>query len=461
MVRVGDHAVVLGASMGGLLAARTLSEFYHRVTVVERDELIDGPDARRGVPQGRQPHVLLARCGVISEELFPGLADEMVADGAHRWSDGDLSRFHVTFAGHLITRTGRLPEPASLINHYAGRPFIEWHVRRRLRALPNVTILDGHDFVDYTSAERAVTGVRVCRRRDGSTSDLRARLVVDATGRGSRTPFFLEGLGYGRPPERELAVHVTYASMPVRIPDGSLPELMIARLFEPGRPTGFVMFQCERDTWIVGAGTLGDVRAPTTPAEVLAFGAGLVPDHALAAARAGEPLAGVSLHRFPANRWRRYDKMRSTPAGLVVLGDAVCSFNPIYGQGMTVASIEAILLRDCLTRGDRDLPRRFHRAAAKPIGVAWQTAVGSDLALPEVSGNRPISTRVTNAYIDRVLTAAESDPVVAQEFLRVVGMLQPPSRLVAPSFVRRVARSNRRRTHDRVAAVTQPSREAV
>jgi hypothetical protein len=286
-------------------------------------------------------------------------------------------------------------------------------------------------------------------------------LVVDATGRGSRTPFFLEGLGYGRPVERELAVHVTYASMPVRIPAGTLPELMIARLFEPGRPTGFVMFQCERDTWIVGAGTLGDVRAPATPAEVIGFGVGLVPAHAVAAARAGEPLAGVSQHRFPANRWRRYDKMRSTPDGLVILGDAVCSFNPIYGQGMTIASIEAMLLRDCLRRGSEAIPRRFHRAAAKQIRVAWQTAVGSDLALPEVSGNRPFSTRVTNAYIDRVLTAAESDPVVAQEFLRVVGMLQPPRRLVQPSFVRRVARSGRRRSPDRASAVTELSREAV
>lgn len=461
MVRIGEHAVVLGASMGGLLAARTLSEFFDRVTVVERDELTDGPDPRRGVPQGRQPHVLLARCAEIVEELFPGLADEMVADGAHRWSDGDLSRFHVRFAGHLITREERLPDPTSLINHYAGRPFIEWHVRRRLRALPNVTIRDGHDFVDYTSAGRAVTGVRVSSRRDGSTTDLDAHLVVDATGRGSRTPVFLEGLGYGKPVERELAVHVTYASMPVRIPTGTIPELMIARLFEPGRPTGFVMFQCERDTWIVGAGTLGNLRPPATPKEVIDFGVGLVPEHALAAARRGEPLAGVSLHRFPANRWRRYDKMRSTPDGLVVLGDAVCSFNPIYGQGMTIASIEAMLLRECLRQGDRDLPRRFHRSAAKQIRIAWQTAVGSDLALPEVSGNRPISTRVTNAYIDRVLTAAESDAVVAQEFLRVVGMLESPRRLVEPSFVRRVARSGRRRSTDRVSAAREPSRESV
>ena len=127
-----------------------------------------------------------------------------------------------------------------------------------------------------------------------------------------------------------------------------------------------------------------------------------------------------------------------------MLGDAVCSFNPIYGQGMTVASIEALTLRDCLRGGDRDLPRRFHRAAAKKIRIAWQTAVGSDLALPEVQGKRSMSMRVTNRFVDRVLTAAESDPYVAQEFLRMTGMLQSPNRMLLPNFVFHVVRAGRR-----------------
>ena len=122
MVRVGEHAVVLGASMGGLFAARVLSEHYDRVTVVERDELTDVPASRRGVPQSRQPHVLLARCGEIAEELFPGLLEEMITAGAHRWNDGDLSRFNVIFGGHLLKHDGAIPHPDSLVNHSpAGR----------------------------------------------------------------------------------------------------------------------------------------------------------------------------------------------------------------------------------------------------------------------------------------------------------------------------------------------------
>ncbi|KAA0101975.1 2-polyprenyl-6-methoxyphenol hydroxylase-like oxidoreductase [Mycolicibacterium sp. P1-18] len=441
--------------MGGLLAARVLSDFYDRVTVVERDPLNDEATPRRGVPQSRQPHVLMSRCGQIAEELFPGLLDELVADGAHCWNDGDLSRFHVFFGGHLVTRTGSIPNPGSLITHHASRPFIECHVRRRLRRIPNVTMLDRHDIVDLTASGGRVTGVLLHRHEDRSAVVLDADVTVDATGRGSRTPAVLQRLGYGRPEEQELAVHVTYTSVPVRIPVGTLREHTFARLFEPGRPHGFVMFRAEGERWIVGAGTLGEVEPPTTQAEIVDKGADWAPPHALAAARAAEPLGAVCMHRFPANRWRRYDRMDRMPEGLLVLGDAVSSFNPIYGQGMTIASMEALVLRDCLRHGSGGLPHRFHRASAKKIRVAWQTAVGSDLALPEIPGPRPMMTRLTNAYVGRVLAAAESDPFVAQEFLRVTGMLATPTRLLRPDFVVHVARASHRPRVQPVLAATR------
>jgi 2-polyprenyl-6-methoxyphenol hydroxylase-like FAD-dependent oxidoreductase len=443
--------------MAGLLAAKVLSDFYDRVSLIERDELTDDVVARRGVPQSRQPHALLARCGEIAEELFPGFLDDMVAEGAHRWDDGDLSRFNAVFAGHQIINTGFIPEPSSLINFYASRPFIECHVRRRLRAVPNVDVLDRHELVDLISSGEGVTGVVLHRHADGEVVSLPAQLVVDATGRGSRTPVFLERLGYGKPAEDELPIRVSYASMPVRIPDGTLREHLIARLFEPGRLRAFAMFACERDTWMVGAATMLGAEPPSNREELLDFGIGFFPEYALTAARAAEPLGVVSIHRFPANRWRRYDKMGRTPDGLIVLGDAVCSFNPIYGQGMTVASIEALILRDCLRQGVDGLPRRFHRAAAKKIRLAWQTAAGSDLAFPEVQGKRSLSTRVTNAFADRVLTAAESDPYVAQEFLRVTGMIEEPSRMLRPSFVLRVARGGRGRRRGAVSRSTTPT----
>jgi 2-polyprenyl-6-methoxyphenol hydroxylase-like FAD-dependent oxidoreductase len=455
MPRVGAHAVVIGASMGGLLAARVLTEHYDQVTVVERDHLGEEPMPRRGVPQGCQPHVLLARCAQIVEELFPGYLDELVAAGAHRWDDGDLSKFDTCFGGHIINRTAQIPLPESLVQHYASRPVIEHLVRRRLQALPQVAIFDGHRVDTLLTTGIRVTGAAVSGP-DGRVREMPADLVVDASGRGSRAPAFLDRLGYGRPPVEELTVRVAYASMPVRMAPEALRENVIVRLFEPGRPRGFVMFRCEKDTWVVGAGTLGGVRPPTTPEELLDFGEGIAPPYALAAARAAEPLAGVSVHHYPSNRWRHYDRMHRLPAGFVVTGDAMCSFNPIYGQGMTIAAIEALILRDCLRRGDAELPRRFYRATAKPIRVAWQTAVGSDLALPEVAGRPSPAMRLTNAYTDRVLAAAEVDPVVAQDFMRVIGMVAAPSRLMHPSFMLRVAQANRSRRRVGPVAVGEP-----
>lgn len=441
--------------MGGMLAARVLTEHYDRVTVVERDHLGDEPTPRRGVPQGCQPHVLLARCAEIVEELFPGYLDELVAAGAHRWDDGDLSKFDVMFGGHLINHVARIPMPQSLVQHYASRPMLEQLVRRRLRRLPQVTVLDGHHVDEVLVDGPRITGATVSGP-DGGMHDMPADLVVDAAGRGSRAPALLDRLGYGRPPVEELTVRVAYASMPVRIPPEALRQNIITRVFEPGRPRAFVMFRCEKDIWMVGAGTLGGVRPPTTPAELLDFGEGIAPPYALEAARAAEPLAGVSVHQYPSNRWRHYDRMQRLPAGFVVTGDALCSFNPIYGQGMTIAAIEALILGDCLRCGDADLPRRFYRATAKPVRLAWQTAVGSDLALPEVAGRPSLAMRLTNAYTDRVLAAAAVDPVVTQDFLRVVGMVAEPSRLMHPAFMLRVARAHRMRRRVPAAAVAAP-----
>jgi len=452
VAKIGEHAVVLGASMGGVLAARVLADFYRTVTVVERDVLSNDPTNRRGVPQGQHVHDLSGRGSQILDELFPGFLAELVAGGVSVWDDGDLSKLCVSIGGHRVVRSGSLRDPQALSNYFPSRPLLECHLRRRMRAIKNVTILDGHDVVELksTTERDRVTGARVVHRDGGGATTLPADLVVDATGRGSRTPTFLEGLGYGRPPEVELVVRLAYASQLLRIPSGTLEENLVAVFPEPGRPTTFALVGYENDTWMLTLGAMAGHEPPSQRAEMLNFAEEFAPAHAVAAVRAAEPLVEVAHYHVPSDRWRRYDRMHRVPKGLLVVGDAICSFNPIYGQGMTVAALDAIALRDCLRRGDRDLPRRFFRATAKKIRVQWQLAVGSDLALPEVVGRRPPSMRITNAYVDRVLTAAESDPCVAEQFLRVTGMIDSPARLLHPSAMFRVVRANRhQRTGDR------------
>lgn len=455
------HAVVLGASMGGLLAARVLADFYQKVTIVERDMLPVAPVNRRGVPQGRQIHAIQARGTQILDELFPNFVDELRAGGVMSWDDGDLSKLCVSVAGHQLVRSGKVPNSQTISVSFASRPFLEWHVRRRVRAIPNVIFLEGHDVVGLsaTPARDRITGARVVNRDTTHEATLTADLVVDATGRGSRTPNVLEELGYGRPSQDELTVHLAYACQLLRLPPGAVEEHMIALFPVPGRPKIFGLFKYENDTWMFSVGALAGLQPPSQPADMLRFVADFAPAHALQAIQTGEPLGDVAHHRVPSSRWRRYDKMRRTPDGLVVFGDAVCSFNPIYGQGMTIAAIEATVLRECLRRGQRNLPRRFFRASAKKIRVAWQTAVGSDLALPEVVGPRPLSTRISNAYLDWVMTATETDPTVAGQFIRVIGMIDPPTRLLRPSIVLRIAQANRVRRSEgrqRISTAAKP-----
>jgi 2-polyprenyl-6-methoxyphenol hydroxylase-like FAD-dependent oxidoreductase len=455
--KIGKHAVVLGGSMAGLLAARSLAEFFDAVTVVERDALPDTGAARRGVPQGRHLHGLLARGALVIEEMFPGILEELVLDGAKYFDGSDLSRLHYNLGDHTLVNTG---SAKSFTTYFVTRPFLEDHVRGRVRNYPGVTLLDEHDIVALTSDpetpdQHRVTGARVVNRRTGEDATLTADLVVDATGRAARTPFWLDSLGYGRPVEDQVVVHVTYASQVLRMAPDALHELGFIVGCVPGRPRAVGMLHCENDTWVFTVMGLAGREPPCDLAGMCEFVEDCAPAHMLAAVRAAEPIGEPVRHRMPSSQWRRYDKMRRFPEGLLVIGDAICSFNPIYGQGMTVAALEALALRDCLSCGTEDLAGRFFRAAAAPIRDAWELSATPDLSLPEVDGTPPLVARLLNKYVDRVLTAAEYDTVALDQFARVTGLIDPATRLLRPSIMWRAAVANHRRPPDRLG---QPDR---
>lgn len=431
--------------MGGLSAARALADFYETVTVVERDILPSSPVNRRGVPQGRQGHAVLGKGIEVLGEFFPGFRDELVAAGVPALDFSDLSEAYMSFGGHLMPRSGSYHGvPAS---YQPSRPLLESLVRQRLRGIDNVTILDGYDVVGLTSsAEGArVTGARIKEHNSDREHELNADLVVDSTGRGARTPVFLEALGYGRPPEETVKVRVTYSSQLLRLPQSALRDKLVLVSPVPGRPTGMALIRYEGDTWMFTVFGMAGCRPPDELAQMVRFAGGFGPEHVVAALAQGEPVGEACQFRYPESRWRRYDKLRRFPEGLAVLGDAMCSFNPIYGQGMTVALLEAQALGRCLEHGVTGLARRYFRAAAKPIGVAWRFAVGGDLNLPEVEGDRPLAVRLSNKYAERLQAASATDRATAQRFIRVVGLLDPPDRLLRPRMLMSAARHRPRR----------------
>ena len=445
MSKLGQRAVVCGASMAGLLAAGVLSDFYEAVTLVERDRLPDGPEQRRGVPQGRHWHALLSTGSKALDQLFPGLLDELVTAGA-TVLDSD-TRVYLREGRHEFDRLPKLADPASLVFYQPSRPFLESHVRRRVRAIENVRILDGHDVVEPI-ADRAhrVTGARVVDRDTGEETVLDAELVVDATGRSARTPAFLDNLGYERPVEQRYPAHLSYTSQFLRIPAGMIAEKMIALGPVPERPTGVVAAAYEHDTWILTLYGVGGCELPDDLAGMIEYAAQFAPPFLIAALRAAEPLGAVSAQRYPASTWKRYDKMRQFPAGLLVLGDAICSFNPMYMQGMTTAALQAVALRNCLADRDGDLSRRFFKATAKQIAPVWRAnRLGDFLLSPSPGGGwRRVLTHLVSWQMDKVWAAAANDPAVAEAMLRVQHLVDPPARLLRPSFLRRLVAANRR-----------------
>lgn len=439
--QVGDRAVVLGASMAGLLAARVLADAYTQVTVIDRDQLPERSAQRRGVPQGHHIHALLARGQQALEELFPGLTAELVAHGVPA---GDmLANARVYLSGHRLRQAH-----TGLVLLCASRPVLEGYVRTRVRALPNVAVLESCDIVGLAATPdgRRVTGARVQRREGGSAEDvLDADLVVDATGRGSRTPVWLEALGYGRPARDEVRIGLGYATRNYRLPPGALgPDLAVLHGLTPQHPRGGALQMLDdRRLMVTLGGVLGD-HPPTDPDGFLAFARSLrFPDIHETISDA-EPLDDPVAFRFPASVRHRYERLTRFPDGLLVLGDAVSSFNPIYGQGITVAALEALALRRHLERGIQPEPRRFFADLARVVDVPWDIAAGGDLVFPGVPGRRPLKVLLVSAYLARLHAAAAHDASLASAFVRVIGMVAPPQSLLAPSVALRVLRGNLR-----------------
>jgi 2-polyprenyl-6-methoxyphenol hydroxylase-like FAD-dependent oxidoreductase len=436
--QIGDRAVVLGAGMAGLLAAHVLADAYGQVTVIDRDELPETSMHRRGVPHGRHLHALAARGQQALEELFPGLTAELVAHGAPAGSL--LANARLYLSGHRLRQAD-----TGLVLLCASRPFLEAHVRARVRALANVTLLDRCDVVGLATTPdgRRVTGGRVLRRADNSAEELLgAELVVDATGRGSRAPLWLEALGYARPETEQVRIGLGYATRIYRLPPDALDgDLAVLQAATPQHPRTGALQRLEGDRWMLTlAGILGD-HPPTDPGRFLAFAQSLRFPDIYEAVRSAQPLDDPVAFRFPASVRHRYERLDRFPDGLLVLGDAVASFNPIYGQGMSVAAVEALALRRHLERGTEPQPRRWFRDLAQVVDVPWDMSAGGDLVFPGVPGRRTLKVRLVNAYITRLHAAAAHDASLASAFIRVAGLVAPPQSLLGPGVILRVLRN--------------------
>ena len=428
------HAVVIGASMAGLLAARVLTDHYEQVTLIERDAFPPEGEHRRGVPQGRHTHGLLVSGGRVLERFFPGIRDELIDGGAVL---GDIVRDSRWFLeGGCLHKF-----PSGLHGLLMSRPFLEGKVRRHVMGLPNVQIRQGCDVEGLATTEDQgrVTGIKT------PGEIVPADLVVDASGRGSHSPQWLGAMGYAKPPEERVEIAMGYTT---RLFHRSSRDLngdgaVIIPPTPESKRAGAMLAQ-EGDRWTV---TLISYFGNYAPAELegfIEFARNLPGPFIYEVIRHAEPISEPASARFPASVRRRYEKLDRFPDGFLVFGDAISSFNPMYGQGMSVAALEAVALAETLAQGSSDLARRFFRRAARIVDIPWSIAAGGDLRIPETIGPRNAVVNFINWYIAKLHKAAHHDPVTALAFHKVGNLLAPPLSVMDPRIVARVLWGNLR-----------------
>ncbi|MCM3904198.1 MAG: hypothetical protein ND866_21045 [Pyrinomonadaceae bacterium] len=439
----GRHALVLGGSLAGLLAARVLCDHFDRVTVVERDPFPATASPRRGVPQANHVHALMPRGRLILEQLFPGLQKEMMAAGAPLVGMGKDVAW-LTPQGWGVRFRSNL-EVLSFT-----RPLLDLHVRRRLITDCRVHVMENTEIIRLLPGRQNGKVAGAVVRTGGENSDrvvemqLRADLVVDATGRASRAPRWLEELGYPAPEETIINAHLGYASRLYRIPEGFSADwkCIFVQAAPPERKRGAILFTVEGDRWLVTMIGGGRDYPPTDNDAFLEFARSLPSPIIYDAIRQAEPLSPIKGHRGTENRLRHFERAGRQPENFIAIGDSVCAFNPVYGQGMTIAAMGANALHECLCEEKgvlENFARRFQKRLTKVTAAPWMLATSEDYRYRETEGgSASVATRIMHHYMDHVVKLSTFDASVRQVLLEVFGMLVQPSALFRPNIVLRV-----------------------
>ncbi|HVB79057.1 MAG TPA: hypothetical protein VNE82_03800 [Candidatus Binataceae bacterium] len=429
---LGHHAVVIGGSLAGLMSAAVLAGFFDRVTVFERDPIEDRPVLHKSVPQGNHIHALLLGGQRVMSLLYPGFTEELKRLGAVRFRPGiDIAWYGPNGKGYNATQSVREPRDLGLEGHIMSRELLEYHVRRRTVALAKVKFETEASIEGLLHDGGRVRGVR--RNHAAGARSIEADLVVDASGRSSHASRWLVEMGVPAPEETTIGVDFAYTSTKYRKPDfdhGSEPLLLVGGP-PPEHTRAAGLFEIEDRTWHVSlAGRFGDYP-PTDEAGFLAFAKSLPSPRLYELIKDAERIAGITHHRFPTSVWRHYERLQAFPAGFLILGDAVCSFNPVYGQGMSSAALQVQTLREVLdehaaqSRGLERVAADFLPRAAVAISAPWTLAANFDFAYPQTKGERPSGLAAGAGYF-AALDSLQAEDIDVQRLITEVFQLARP-----------------------------------
>jgi 2-polyprenyl-6-methoxyphenol hydroxylase-like FAD-dependent oxidoreductase len=429
---LGHHAVVIGGSLAGLMSAAALADFFDRVTVFERDQIEDRPVLHKSVPQGNHIHALLLSGQHVMSLLYPGFTEELKRLGAVRFRPGiDIAFYGPNGKGYNGTQSVKEPRDLGLEGHIMSRGLLEYNVRRRTVALANVKLETDVAIEGLVHDSRQVRGVR--RNGAAGAQSIEADLVVDAGGRSSHASRWLVEMGVPAPEETTIGVDFAYTSTKYRKPDlahESEPLLLVGGP-PPEHTRAAGLFEIEDRTWHVSlAGRFGDYP-PTDEAGFLAFAKSLPSPRLYELIKDAERIADISHHRFPTSIWRHYERLQAFPAGFLILGDAICSFNPVYGQGMSSAALQVQELQKVLreraaqARGLDGVASDFFPKAAMAISAPWTLAANFDFAYPQTRGERPPGLTEGAGYF-AALDSLQAEDIDVQRLVTEVFQLSKP-----------------------------------
>ncbi|GGW60293.1 hypothetical protein GCM10010503_41980 [Streptomyces lucensis JCM 4490] len=430
--RAPTRAVVIGGSLAGMLAAAAVRDSVESVEIVEAHELPSGPEPRAGVPQAAHIHPLLSGGMDAIEALLPGTADRLLAAGANRvpmttnmvyYSPEGWYRRWQNSTQYLIA---------------ASRDLIDSVLRSRIGEDPRIAFRSRTRVTGLLGGADRVTGVRL-RTPDGTESELAARLVIDASGRSTRTPRWLTELGVDGPAESRIDSGLAYASRIYRAPVCTRDWPVVNVPPDPRRPGaagGIVPIEGNR--WHVSLSGPPGMHPTRDPADFAAYARGLRHPVVADLLAHAEPLTDVTVTHTTVNQRHHYERLRVWPEGLIALGDSVAAFNPVYGHGMSVAAQGALALRRLTADSglSQGLARRAQRAIARPVDVAWSLAVGQDIRYPATQGHRPtVADRLLHRYVGRLSHTATGNFRVATALTDVLTLKAPPAGLVRPDVL--------------------------
>jgi flavin-dependent dehydrogenase len=443
MESVRQHAIVIGGSMSGMLAARVLSEHYEHVSLIERDQLPEAVELRDGTPQARHAHILLGKGLQILETLFPGIEDEMTAQGAatQHWGRETM----------VYMQQGWMPDFESTLHTYGiSRKLSEWCIRQRIRANSHIQILQRTQVKHLLTADnnQCVIGVEMQQKGGAQTTQLKADLVIDVSGRGSHAPEWLISMGYERTEETVINSYLGYATRWYKRPDSLPKDTKIINIvpLPPHIPRGGLIMEIEHGECIVTLSGANKDYPPTDAAGFLEFARSLLSPAIYEIIRDAEPAPNIYGCQRTENRWRHYERFERWPEGFMVSCDAACAFNPVYGQGMTTGALEAMALGEVLTeyaeRNSTGMTKTFQTRLAKVIETPWLMATGEDLRYPGTEGGKTKwQDRVIQKYIQQFINAMPTHPEISDNFVQVMNLLKPPYSLFQPTTFLRVISS--------------------